>query len=178
MIERWRPWREHTVTIDATVAGSIDDCVQPVHEPSLDEAFRDAFVPRLFFDPSGDDRKPVCGLWLTGSGAQMGKLNAVLADQPDLTLAAVVRLMADDVEVATGRFWLRLTPSNVPHHLSWISLDPTQPGFSESSLEGRRLSIEIKGDAMTALRDYQCERYWAGSIRLPLSEERGSLYHW
>lgn len=162
-LRQWIPGAElehgddKVVRINYDIRGTADDCISAVTSEALDDILRKGFVYS-----AGD----VKGLSLNPLGTQTEATTGI-------AFGVIIDHMLDGEVVATQRVWWRGGPNMTGEYdtkMEWIAtkngVSPPHPWMARS---GENWTMRIKGDAETALRVIDCDRYWKGEVTMPLN---------
>jgi hypothetical protein len=151
------------VVLPVEIVPRLEDVIEPVSSPELDAAIRR-------------------GLWIAvspelpaGGSIRLGLSENAAAALGDAAFAVRIEVLRGSESVANGACWIGSSyftdPGKAP-----VSMSGDLAEFARASQTDPRWFIRVRGDAATALRNLDAQRYWAGEVVLHRS--RVQIDHW
>lgn len=144
---------QHDINVRTAIGGKVDDILTPVQSPEFERRLTDTE-----------------GFLILGDHLWVSRLERSLRLLDGATFAASFEVRDGDFVIATARAWWALdadstlAPSPRDVLLEFTDDAPEPPGLL--ALEGLRL--RIRSDPEMALRRFDCDRYWAGEVIVPV----------
>jgi hypothetical protein len=175
----WVPGAAKTVdggrlTLPCRIAGTVEEVTQPVSSPAIDAYLRQGLEPAMRVSRWGAG--PTKTLWLFPSSQGPGA--GAPAETAGVTFASTIELLKGDDVRATARVMLSYaTVIGEPFwdgwmidSLAWRGEPPSPPpGDVGDRVTDTGWFVRVTSDGELALRDFQSDRHWKGSLLLPVT---------
>ena len=140
-----------------SIADQIDDVITPVDSEEMRQALMDTLA--MGIQDHGEFWPPPLRFWIEPTPTPL--FNGV-------ALGLHVAFLHDGKEVATSRFYLT-EGQGTPHRRNAVAIEGNVRELLLADRSDSQWSVRISGDAELALRVLDKDRYWSGTIVVPLS---------
>jgi hypothetical protein len=173
--------RRGETELPITVRGAVDDVVNGVRVPEIDEALRThlgAWLYRRGLGSGGAARLSL-GVNTNCDGNLYAASPGIchdLAQHPGVTLAVRIQIQHDGITVGTCRAWWRGTQYGTTPLEGWLSIDDQAPDWRSLDRNDGKWRLRIVSDPEMALRDFESSRYWLGDVTVPVRVSDASTW--
>lgn len=147
-------------TIRVTPVATIDDAIIPVRDAGVDATVQSAMQIHLY--DRGPERRD---LQVSFGGSEM----LAPPGLQDLAFGLRIEFRSGSEVIATCRCFFSEEPFGNPA-TSWVRLEGDLDQLFDPNAPTGQWSVVVSGDGEMALRQFDREKYWAGSFTLPFSK--------
>jgi hypothetical protein len=158
-----RPPRAETwkgmVRLPVRIAPAEEQVMTPATDQALDDAARRAV-------------RITCYTWSGGATISLFVDQRGHRELDGIALGCIIEVVRDSEVVESRCFWPESAAESEAALMNRISSEVLS-GLPREELLSGRWSLRVCGDHVASLREFDCDRYWAGRFEVPLAEVLG-----